>query len=78
MQSALNKRQRRPFIAAKAKVLGRGGVSAVSLATDVSRSTIKAEPDELELLAGQPNTSANYTFTPTPRTRRAQETRGGR
>lgn len=70
MQSALNERQRRLLVAAEAKVLGRGGVSAVSLATGVSRATIKAGLDELELVAGQPNQAVNYTFTPTPRTRR--------
>jgi hypothetical protein len=70
MQSALDERQRRLLVATEAKVLGRGGVSAVSLATGVSRTTIKAGLDELELLAGQPNASANYTFTPTPRMRR--------
>jgi Rhodopirellula transposase DDE domain len=70
MQPALNERQRRLLVAAEAKVLGRGGVSAVSLATGVSRGTIKAGLDELELMAVQPNQAANYTFTPTPRTRR--------
>lgn len=70
MQSALNERQRRLLVAVEAKVLGRGGVSAVSVATGVSRSTIKAGLDELELVAGQLNQAPNYTFTPTPRTRR--------
>ena len=70
MQSALNERQRRLLVAAEAKVLGRGGVSAVSLATGVSRSTIKAGLDELALIDEQLNPPANYTFTPTPRTRR--------
>lgn len=71
MQSALNERQRRLLVAAEAKVLGRGGVSAVSLATGVSRSTIKAGLDELALIDEQINPPASYTFTPTPRTRRA-------
>ena len=70
MQSALNERQRRLLVAVEAQVLGRGGVSAVSLATGVSRSTIKAGLDELELMAVQPNQAASYTFTPTSRTRR--------
>lgn len=70
MQSALNERQRRLLVAAEAKVLGRGGVSAVSLATGVSRSTIKAGLDELALIDEQINPPASYTFTPIPRTRR--------
>ena len=70
MQSALNERQRRMLVAVEAKVLGRGGVSAVSLATGVSRSTIKAGLDELALIDEQLNPPGNYTFTPTPRTRR--------
>lgn len=70
MQSALNERQRRMLVAVEAKVLGRGGVSAVSLATGVSRSTIKAGLDELALIDEQINPPGNYTFTPTPRTRR--------
>lgn len=70
MQSALNERQRRMLVAIEAKVLGRGGVSAVSLATGVSRGTIKAGLDELALIDEQPNPPGSYTFTPTPRTRR--------
>jgi len=62
MQSALNERQRRLLVAAEAKVLGRGGVSAVSLATGVSRSTIKAGLDELALIEEQINPPASYTF----------------
>ena len=47
IHAELDERQRRLLVAAEAKVLGRGGVSAVSVATGVSRSTIKAGLDEL-------------------------------
>ena len=50
MRVALDERQRRLLVAVEAKVLGRGGVSAVAAATGVSRSTIMAGLDELELM----------------------------
>jgi len=46
LHSELDERQRRLLVAAEAKVLGHGGISAVSVATGVSRSTIMAGLDE--------------------------------
>lgn len=48
LSSALDERQRRLLVAAEAKVIGRGGISAVSRATGVSRVTITAGLGELE------------------------------
>lgn len=48
LQWALDERQRRLLVAAEAKVMGRGGVSAVAKATGVSRETIRAGVAELE------------------------------
>lgn len=50
MRAALDERQRRLLVAVEAKVLGRGGVSAVAAATGVSRSTIMAGLGELEVM----------------------------
>ena len=50
MRAALDERQRRILVAVEAKVLGRGGVSAVAAATGVSRNTIMAGMDELEAM----------------------------
>ncbi|NMG56886.1 ISAzo13-like element ISAzo13 family transposase, partial [Aromatoleum aromaticum] len=48
LSSRLDERQRRLFVATEAKVFGRGGISAVSRATGVSRVTITAGLGELE------------------------------
>lgn len=45
---ALDERQRRLWVAAEARAIGRGGVSLVSRATGVSRPTIRAGMTELE------------------------------
>ena len=50
MRDALDERQRRLLVAAEAKVLGRGGVSAVSDATGVSRTTIMVGLGEIEAM----------------------------
>ena len=50
MRTALDERQRRILVAVEAKVLGRGGVSAVATATGVSRSTIMAGLAEIEAI----------------------------
>jgi hypothetical protein len=47
LSSRLDERQRRLLVATEAKVLGRGGISAVSRATGVSRVTITAGMGEL-------------------------------
>lgn len=48
LSNRLDERQRRLFVAAEAKVIGRGGISAVSRATGVSRVTITVGLGELE------------------------------
>ena len=50
LEWVLDERQRRMLVAAEAKVLGRGGVSAVAKATGVSRETIRAGLAELEVI----------------------------
>lgn len=50
MRSELDERQRRLLVAVEAKVLGRGGVSAVAAATGVSRSTIMVGLNEIEAM----------------------------
>ena len=50
MRGALDERQRRLLVAVEAKVLGRGGVSAVAVATGVSRTTIMAGISEIEAM----------------------------
>lgn len=50
MREALDERQRRLWVAVEAKVLGRGGISAVAIATGVSRGTIRAGLAEIEAM----------------------------
>ena len=50
MRDALDERQRRLLVAVEAKVLGRGGVGAVAVATGVSRTTIAAGIQEIEAM----------------------------
>ena len=50
LSAVLNERQRRLWAASEAKVLGRGGVSWVSRATGLSRTTITGAMKELEAL----------------------------
>ena len=50
MRDALDERQRRLLVAVEAKVLGRGGVSAVAAATGVSRTTIATGIQEIEAM----------------------------
>ena len=47
---ALDERQRRLLVGVEAKVLGRGGIAAVALATGVSRTTIMAGISEIEAM----------------------------
>ena len=59
MHGALDERQRRLLVAVEAKVLGRGGVSAVAVATGVSRTTIAAGIQEIEaLMSADPSVAA--------------------
>lgn len=67
MREALDERQRRLLVGVEAKVLGRGGVAAVALATGVSRTTIRAGLSEIEA-TGQ---TAQQTHALTGRTRQA-------
>ena len=50
MRGALDERQRRLLVAVEAKVLGRGGVCAVAVATGVSRTTIAAGIQEIKAM----------------------------
>lgn len=71
MRVALDERQRRLLVAAEAKVLGRGGVSAVCAATGVSRTTIMAGLNEIEAIAKRLDHTTDQIVMPTTRTRRA-------
>jgi len=69
MRNALDERQRRMLVAVEAMVLGRGGVSAVSAATGVSRTTITTGLNEIEAMGDLARTSIEPV--PSSRTRRA-------
>lgn len=56
MRGVLDERQSRLLAAAEAKVLGRGGVSRVSVATGVSRTTIMVGLSEIEAMQSIDNT----------------------
>lgn len=71
MRAALDERQRRLLVAVEAQVLGRGGISAVAVATGVSRSTIRAGLHEIEELAKRADHAAEDIAAPMPRMRRA-------
>ena len=68
MRTALDERQRRLLVGVEAKVLGRGGVSAVALATGVSRTTILAGLNEIQALK-PPTGAADKTANAPTRTR---------
>ena len=70
MREALDERQRRLLVATEAKVLGRGGVSAVAAATGVSRSTIMAGLNEIEWMHA-PDRAADEPTGSATRMRRA-------
>ncbi|MBI5036979.1 ISAzo13 family transposase, partial [Candidatus Micrarchaeota archaeon] len=55
MNPSLNERARRHWVAIEAKALGRGGISAVSRATGITRKTIRAGLSELK------NKNVDYT-----------------
>ncbi len=57
MRDALDERQRRLLVAIEAKVLGRGGVSAVAVATGVSRTTIMAGLSDIEAMKSTARTA---------------------
>ncbi|PJC18975.1 MAG: ISAzo13 family transposase, partial [Comamonadaceae bacterium CG_4_9_14_0_8_um_filter_60_18] len=50
LHETLDERQRRLLVGVEAKVLGRGGISAVAAATGVSRVTIMAGISEIEAM----------------------------
>jgi len=70
MHTALDERQRRLLVAVEAKVLGRGGVTAVAVATGVSRSTIMAGLSEIEAM-NVVGLAEQESVTVSTRTRRA-------
>ena len=70
MRDALDERQRRLLVAVEAKVLGRGGVSAVAVATGVSRTTIMAGLSEIAAMKSIDRT-ADQTAAQTTSTRQA-------
>ncbi len=70
MREVLDERQRRLLVGVEAKVLGRGGVAAVALATGVSRTTIRAGLSEIEA-TGQTGQTAQQTHALAGRTRQA-------
>ena len=72
---ALDERQRRLLVGVEAKVLGRGGIAAVALATGVSRTTIMAGISEIEAMKS-PGFSADQA--PTGRTSGTRQAGGGR
>ena len=71
MRKALDERQRRLLVAVEAKVLGRGGVTAVALATGVSRTTILAGLNEIQALANPLERVADEPAMAPARMRRA-------
>ena len=74
MRDALDERQRRLLAAAEAKVLGRGGVSAVSIATGVSRTTIMVGLGEIKAMQSCDDTAASEPVVAT----NARQSGGGR
>ena len=74
MRDALDERQRRLLVAAEAKVLGRAGVSAVSDATGVSRTTIMVGLDEIEAMQSSDVAANSVPATGTS----ARQSGGGR
>jgi hypothetical protein len=73
--AALDERQRRLLVGVEAKVLGRGGIAAVALATGVSRTTIMAGISEIEAMKS-PDFSVDQP--PTPKATGARQAGGGR
>ena len=71
MRDALDERQRRLLVAIEAKVLGRGGVSAVAVATGVSRTTIMAGISEIEAMKSTGLTADQTASAQTTGTRQA-------
>ena len=65
MREALDERQRRLLVGVEAKVLGRGGVSAVAVATGVSRTTILAGLNEIEVMKSSIGTAGKADNAPT-------------
>jgi hypothetical protein len=74
MRDALDERQRRLLAAAEAKVLGRGGVSAVSAATGVSRTTIMVGLGEIKAMQSCDDTTGPAPVVST----NARQSGGGR
>lgn len=73
--AALDERQRRLLVGVEAKILGRGGIAAVALATGVSRTTIVAGINEIEAMK---STDFSADQVPTVRTSGTRQAGGGR
>ena len=67
MRNALDERRRRLLVAVEAKVLGRGGVTAVARAPGFWRTTILAGLNEIEALANPLERVADAAAMATPR-----------
>ena len=65
MRDALDERQRRLWVGIQAKVLGRGGIAAVAVATGVSRTTIAAGIQEIEAMVSSDLAGATPVLTGT-------------
>jgi len=74
MHRVLDERQRRLFVGAEARTLGRGGISAVAAATGVARATVAAGLEEVEALAASDGPASDGP----PRAARARRPGGGR
>lgn len=75
LHETLNERQRRLLVGVEAKVLGRGGISAVSAATGVSRVTIMAGISEIEAMKSADTSDIQAT---TPKSQGTRQSGGGR
>ena len=71
MADALDERQSRLLAGVEAKVLGRGGISAVALATGVARATIMAGISEIEAMKSTALAADQPTMHKTTGTRQA-------
>ncbi len=74
LRGVLDERQRRLLVGVEARVLGRGGISAVAAATGVSRATVSAGLGEIETLTA----SAAAAEADAPRVARMRRPGGGR
>lgn len=74
LRGVLDERQRRLLVGVEARILGRGGISAVAAATGVSRSTVSAGLGEIDALTA----SAAAAEADAPPVARMRRPGGGR